>query len=125
MHLALACDLVLAAEEGDVHLGVHAAGDRSRRGWRVPPAGGRSDHSEQRSSSSSGTTFPPATPKHLGLVNRVVPRSELPALTDEWAARLVAGPTRAYAAAKYLTNRSLESDRATAFWDEAIAQESW
>ena len=25
--------------------------------------------------------------------------------------------------AKHLTNRSLESDRATAFWDEAAAQE--
>ena len=27
------------------------------------------------------------------------------------------------AAAKYLTNRALESDRATALWDEAVAQE--
>ena len=25
--------------------------------------------------------------------------------------------------AKYLTNRALESDRATALWDEAVAQE--
>jgi 2-(1,2-epoxy-1,2-dihydrophenyl)acetyl-CoA isomerase len=25
--------------------------------------------------------------------------------------------------AKYLTNRALESDRSTAFWDEAVGQE--
>lgn len=40
-----------------------------------------------------------------------------------WAARLAAGPTKAIGAAKYLTNRSLESDRSTALWDEATAQE--
>ena len=40
-----------------------------------------------------------------------------------WAGRLAAGPTKAIGAAKYLTNRSLESDRAAALWDEAVAQE--
>ncbi len=40
-----------------------------------------------------------------------------------WAARLAAGPTKAIGVAKYLTNRSLESDRAAALWDESVAQE--
>jgi 2-(1,2-epoxy-1,2-dihydrophenyl)acetyl-CoA isomerase len=70
-----------------------------------------------------GDDIPAREAERLGLVNRVVPRAELPELTAQWAARLVEGPTRAYAAAKYLTNRSLESDRSTAFWDEAVAQE--
>jgi 2-(1,2-epoxy-1,2-dihydrophenyl)acetyl-CoA isomerase len=59
----------------------------------------------------------------MGLVNRVVPRSELTALAEEWAGRLATGPTVAIGMAKYLTNRSLESDRAAALWDEAVAQE--
>jgi 2-(1,2-epoxy-1,2-dihydrophenyl)acetyl-CoA isomerase len=56
-------------------------------------------------------------------LDRVVPRAELPALAAEWAARLATGPTKAIGVAKYLTNRALESDRTTALWDEAVAQE--
>ena len=59
----------------------------------------------------------------LGLVNRVVPDDELASLADEWSTRLASGPTRSLALSKWLVNRSLESDRATAFHDEAIAQE--
>jgi 2-(1,2-epoxy-1,2-dihydrophenyl)acetyl-CoA isomerase len=44
-------------------------------------------------------------------------------VAGEGAARLASGPTKALGAAKYLTNRALESDRATALWDEAVAQE--
>ena len=40
-----------------------------------------------------------------------------------WAARLAAAPTKAIGVAKYLTNRALDTDRATALWDEAVAQE--
>ena len=69
------------------------------------------------------TTFPPARPARLGLVNRVVPRERLADLAAEWASRLATGPTRAIGLAKHLTNQSLESDRATALWDEAAAQE--
>ncbi len=59
----------------------------------------------------------------MGLVNKVVPRADLMAEAGAWAARLAAGPTKAIGAAKYLTNRSLESDRAGALWDEAVLQE--
>src|SRR4029079_8758581 len=59
----------------------------------------------------------------LGLVNRVVPDDELSTVTAEWAARLAAAPTRSIALTKWLVNRSLESDRAGAFGDEAFAQE--
>ena len=59
----------------------------------------------------------------MGLVNRVVPRAELEDATNEWAARLANGPTRSIALAKWLTNRSLDTDRVGAFWDEGWAQE--
>jgi len=40
-----------------------------------------------------------------------------------WASRLAAAPTKAISVAKYLTNRALDTDRATALWDEAVGQE--
>jgi len=59
----------------------------------------------------------------LGLVNRVVPRAQLEEVAGAWAARLASGPTKAIGMAKWLLNRSLDSDRQTAFDDEAWAQE--
>jgi 2-(1,2-epoxy-1,2-dihydrophenyl)acetyl-CoA isomerase len=59
----------------------------------------------------------------LGLVNRVVPDDQLHAATAELAGRLAAGPTRAIALTKALVNAAVESDRATAFAAEAVAQE--
>ena len=40
-----------------------------------------------------------------------------------WLSKQEQAVTKAIWAAKYLTNRALESDRATALWDEAVAQE--
>jgi 2-(1,2-epoxy-1,2-dihydrophenyl)acetyl-CoA isomerase len=70
-----------------------------------------------------GDDVPAREAERIGLVNRVVPRDELLALAGAWAARLATGPTKAIGLAKYMTNRALESDRATALWDEAVAQE--
>jgi 2-(1,2-epoxy-1,2-dihydrophenyl)acetyl-CoA isomerase len=122
MHLALACDLVLAAEEAKfIEVFV-------RRGI-APDAGGAYLLARlvgpQRAKELFffGDDVPAREAERLGLVNRVVPRAELPALAAEWAARLATGPTKAIGVAKYLTNRALESDRTTALWDEAAAQE--
>jgi 2-(1,2-epoxy-1,2-dihydrophenyl)acetyl-CoA isomerase len=122
MHLALACDLVLAAEEAKfIEVFV-------RRGI-APDAGGAYllprliGPQRAKELFFFGDDVPAAEAERLGLVNRVVPRDELLGLAGEWAARLAAGPTRAISVAKQLTNRSLESDRATALWDEAVAQE--
>ena len=70
-----------------------------------------------------GDDLPAGEAERLGLVNRVVPRDQLAEVAGQWASRLATGPTRAIGMAKYLTNQSLESDRATALWDEAVAQE--
>jgi 2-(1,2-epoxy-1,2-dihydrophenyl)acetyl-CoA isomerase len=122
MHLALACDLVLAAEEA-TFIEVFV-----RRGI-APDAGGAYllprliGPQRAKELFFFGDDLTARDAERLGLVNRVVPGSELAAIAGRWATRLAEGPTRAIAAAKYLTNRSLETDRATALWDEAIAQE--
>ena len=58
-----------------------------------------------------------------GLVNRVVRADKLADEATSWASRLAAGPTRSIALTKALLNRSLDSDRATAFHEEGVAQE--
>ncbi len=122
MHLALACDLVLAAEEARfIEVFV-------RRGI-APDAGGAYllarlvGPQKAKELFFFGDAVPAAEAERIGLVNKVVPRADLAAEASAWAARLAAGPTTAIGFAKSLTNRALESDRATALWDEAVAQE--
>ncbi len=122
MHLALACDLVLAAEEARfVEVFV-------RRGI-APDAGGAYLLSRLVGPQKAkelfffGDDVTADEAERLGLVNRVVPRSDLLAEAGRWAARLAAGPTKAIGLTKAITNRALESDRASALWDESVAQE--
>ena len=121
-HLALACDLVLAAERA-TFLEVFV-----RRGL-VPDGGGAYllprlvGPRRAKELMFFGDALTAAEAERLGLVNRVVPGAELAATAQAWAERLAAGPTRALALTKQLVNASLESDRATAFAAEAAAQE--
>lgn len=59
----------------------------------------------------------------LNIANRVVPAEDLEAAVDELTTRLAAAPTKALALTKWLVNRSFESDRNTAFDEEALAQD--
>ncbi len=122
MHLALACDLVIAAEEArfiEVFI---------RRGI-VPDAGGAYLLTRligpQRAKELFffGDDVPAGDALRLGLVNRVVPRADLEKVAGEWAQRLAAGPTKAIGMAKALANRAMDVDRGTAFWEEAYTQE--
>jgi 2-(1,2-epoxy-1,2-dihydrophenyl)acetyl-CoA isomerase len=122
MHLALACDLVVAAEESKfIEIFI-------RRGI-APDAGGAwllarlVGIQKAKELFFFGDDVPAAEAYRLGLVNRVVPRVELETTLQELAARLATGPTKAIGVAKWLTNRSLDVDRATSFQDEALAQE--
>lgn len=121
-HIALACDLVVAAE------GVRFIEVFVRRGL-VPDGGGAYllprivGLQKAKELLFFGDDLAAAEAHALGLVNRVVPADELAAAVDEWAARLAVAPTRALALTKGLVNRSLDSDRATAFAEEATAQE--
>lgn len=121
-HLAFACDLVLAAEEASfievfVRRGIAPDGGGA---YLLPRLVGPQRAKELL---FFGDKVPAADAQRLGLVNKVVPGTELEAAAAEWAARLADGPTRALALTKWLVNRSLESDRAGAFADEALAQE--
>ena len=121
-HLALACDLVLAAESAKfIEVFV-------RRGL-VPDGGGAYllprlvGPQRAKELMFFGDALSAADAEGLGLVNRVVPDAELDKTAREWATRLAAGPTRALALTKQLVNASLDSDRTTAFAAEAAAQE--
>jgi 2-(1,2-epoxy-1,2-dihydrophenyl)acetyl-CoA isomerase len=67
-----------------------------------------------------GDDLSAADAERIGLVNRVVPASELGGTATEWATRLAQGPTKTIGFAKKLLNRSLDVDRATAFEEEAL-----
>ncbi|MBT2387197.1 enoyl-CoA hydratase/isomerase family protein [Streptomyces sp. ISL-11] len=121
-HLALACDLVLAAETATfVEVFV-------RRGL-VPDGGGAYllprlvGPQRAKELMFFGDALPAAEAERLGLVNRVVSEEELTGTARAWAERLATGPTRALALAKQLVNASFDSDRAAAFAAEAAAQE--
>jgi 2-(1,2-epoxy-1,2-dihydrophenyl)acetyl-CoA isomerase len=121
-HLALACDLVLAAEgarfiEVFVRRGLVPDGGGS---WLLPRLVGLARAKELM---FFGDDLPASEAERLGLVNRVVAPDDLPKVAAEWAGRLAAGPSRALGLTKQLLNRSLDVDRATAFREEALAQE--
>ena len=122
MHLALACDLVIMAEEAkfiEVFI---------RRGI-APDAGGAwiltrlVGIQKAKELFFLGDDVPAAEAYRIGLVNKLVPRSELLAAVEEWAGRLATAPTKAIGVAKWLTNRALDVDRVTSFFEEAMGQE--
>ena len=122
MHLALACDLVVMAEEARfIEVFV-------RRGI-APDAGGAYllarlvGPQKAKELFFFGDDVPAVEAYRIGIANKVVPRAELDATLTEWAGRLAQGPTKAIGMAKWLTNRSLDSDRHGSFWDEGYGQE--
>ena len=122
MHLALACDLVVMAEEAKfVEVFI-------RRGI-APDAGGAwiltrlVGIQKAKELFFFGDDVPAAEAYRIGLVNRLVPRAELQATLEEMAGRLAKAPTKAIWVTKWLTNRALDVDRATSLYDEAIGQE--
>ncbi|UNS97550.1 enoyl-CoA hydratase-related protein [Streptomyces tubbatahanensis] len=121
-HLALACDLVLAAEEATfVEVFV-------RRGL-VPDGGGAYllprliGPQRAKELMFFGDALAATEAARFGLVNRVVPGEELTETARAWAARLASGPTRALALTKRLVNASMDTDRSAALGAEAWAQE--
>jgi 2-(1,2-epoxy-1,2-dihydrophenyl)acetyl-CoA isomerase len=121
-HLAFACDLVIAADtarfiEVFVRRGISPDGGGA---YLLPRLVGLQKAKELI---FFGDDVPAEEALRIGLVNRVVPRDELETAARQVAERLAAGPTKAIGAAKWLLNRSFDSDRRTAFDEEAWMQE--
>lgn len=121
-HIALACDLVVAAD------GVRFIEVFVRRGL-VPDGGGAYllprmvGVRRAKELLFFGDDLSATEAAELGLINKVVPADELDAAVAAWTDRLAVAPTRSLALTKWLVNTSLETDRATAFQNEAVAQE--
>jgi 2-(1,2-epoxy-1,2-dihydrophenyl)acetyl-CoA isomerase len=121
-HIALACDLIVAADtarfiEVFVRRGITPDGGGA---YLLPRIVGLPKAKEMI---FLGDPVSATEAAAIGLINKAVPADELDAAADEWATRLAVGPTKAVALSKWLLNRSLESDRRGAFEDEAWAQE--
>jgi 2-(1,2-epoxy-1,2-dihydrophenyl)acetyl-CoA isomerase len=122
MHLALACDLVVMAEEAKfVEVFI-------RRGI-APDAGGAwlltrlVGIQKAKELFFFGDDVPAAEAYRIGLATRLVPLTELQPTLEAMAGRLAKGPTKAIWVTKWLTNRALDVDRATSLYDEAMGQE--
>lgn len=120
--LALACDLVVMAEEAKL-IEVFV-----RRGI-MPDAGGcyllprLIGLHRAKALMFLGDDCPAAEADRIGLIHQVVPATELDDTVEALAARFCALPTKAIALTKRLVNRSLESSREQCFDDEAVFQD--
>lgn len=121
-HLALACDLVVAAEEAWFSqpfvlrgLALDAAG-----AYLLPRRVGLQKAKEL---AFLGDRLPAGEALALGMVNRVCAGVDLEREAGALTARLAAGATTAIGLSKRLLNGSLDADRQAAFLAEAMAQE--
>jgi 2-(1,2-epoxy-1,2-dihydrophenyl)acetyl-CoA isomerase len=121
-HLVLAADFVVAAEQATL------VESFVGRGLVVDGGGAyllprRIGMQKAKELAFLGDKLPAAEMAALGIANRVVPAAELVTTADELAARLALAPTSAIALTKRLLNDSLDTDRASAFLAEAMAQD--
>ena len=119
--LALACDLVIAAESAYFLLAFVTIG-------LVPDGGStatvpaRAGFARATEMAMLGERVPAATALEWGLVNRVVADDELAGEAGALLGRLAAGPTTSYAGAKRLLNRVWYADLAAQLEAEADQQ---
>jgi 2-(1,2-epoxy-1,2-dihydrophenyl)acetyl-CoA isomerase len=107
--LALACDLVMAAESAFfglafVNIGLMPDGGSTAL---VPPAVGKARAFQM---ALLGERVPARQALEWGLVNWVYPDDRLMDEAEALVARLAAGPTRSYASSKAALNRSIYGD---------------
>jgi enoyl-CoA hydratase/carnithine racemase len=121
LNMALACDMVIAAE------GARFSEIFARRGlvvdfggsWLLPRLVGMHRAKELV---LLADIIDAAEADRIGLVNRVVPEAELDDTVDSIAARLAAGPPIALAMSKRLLNNSFDVTLEQALDDEGLAQ---
>jgi 2-(1,2-epoxy-1,2-dihydrophenyl)acetyl-CoA isomerase len=119
--LALACDVVLAAESAYFLLAFVSIG--------LAPDGGASIFVPARAGGARaemallGERVPAATGRAWGLVDRLVSDDSFAAEVDALAERFATGPTRAHAAAKRQLNARVYADLEEQLELEAVAQQ--
>jgi len=118
--MMLACDLVIAADDAFFtlaycHLGVSPDGGST---YHLPRMVGLKRAFEI---ALLGDRFDANTAEHWGLINRVVPATDLANETLSLATRLANGPSHAHAHAKRLLNRSLHNSIETQLDDESVS----
>lgn len=121
LNMALACDMVIAAE------GARFSEIFARRGlvvdfggsWLLPRLVGMHRAKELV---LLADIIDAAEADRIGLVNRVVPEAELDTVVASIAARLAAGPPIALAMSKRLLNNSFDVTLEQALDDEGLAQ---
>ena len=107
LELALACDMIWAAESARFGLVEAVIGLTQLMGGTQRMAE-RAGAARAREFVMSGDLCDAATLERWGVVNRVLPDDELEARTLEFASRLAAGPTLAHAATKRVVRAYLE-----------------
>ena len=107
--IALACDLVIAAEDAFFTLAYCKIGTSpdGSSSFHLPRAVGIKKAMEI---ALLGDRFDAQTAKDIGMINFVVPTETLDSETDTLARRLASGPTHVYGNTKALFYRSLESE---------------
>lgn len=107
--MALACDMIIAAESAFFTLAYCRIGTSpdGSSSFHLPRAVGIKKAMEI---ALLGDRFDAATAASMGMVNFVVPDSELDSETKKLATRLANGPTHVYGNTKALLYRSMESE---------------
>ena len=120
-NMALGCDLVVASENARFSeifakrgLSVDFGGT-----WLLPRRVGLHRAKEL---ALFGDIVSAADASEMGLVNRVLPDSELDAFVDGWARRLAAGPPIALALTKRMLNNAMNVTMEEALDDEGASQ---
>ena len=120
-NMAVGCDLVVASENARFSeifakrgLSVDFGGS-----WLLPRRVGLHRAKEL---ALFGDIISAADASEMGLVNRVLPESELDAFVDGWARRLAAGPPIALALTKRMLNNAMNVTMEEALDDEGAAQ---
>lgn len=120
-NLALCCDLIVASDRAKF-------GEVFARIGLVPDGAGtyflprRVGLGKAKELVFTADAIDAAEALRIGLVNRVVPVSDLKSATVELALKIAQGPPKALALAKQLLNRAASSDLDTALDREAFAQ---
>ncbi|MHA1300915.1 MAG: enoyl-CoA hydratase/isomerase family protein [Candidatus Helarchaeota archaeon] len=109
LNLALACDIILAADsaklsEAFVNVGLSVDGGGS---FTIPKLIGRAKASELL---FTGDMIDAKEAERIGLINRVIPASELEEKVEEFAIKLAKGPTKSIGTIKRFIDLSYEND---------------